>query len=117
MRRPAIVSVLGGPTVVVPTTGTTPGAPASGTVPVFLPRVLSMALLILILAVVDIGFPFVPRQNALVTLLTVGLPTLALAAWARPREPRQQSSRSVFQFVVPAAGTRDVPGSAAPGGR
>jgi cation-transporting P-type ATPase E len=68
----------------------------------FLTRVLYMALLIAMLAVVDIGFPFAPKQNALVTLLTVGLPTLALAAWARPREPRQQAS-SVFQFVVPAA--------------
>ena len=69
---------------------------------VFLTRVLYMALLIAMLAVVDIGFPFTPKQNALVTLLTVGLPTLALAAWARPMEPRQQAL-SVFQFVVPAA--------------
>jgi cation-transporting P-type ATPase E len=69
---------------------------------VFLTRVVYMALLMAMLAVVDIGFPFAPKQNALVTLLTVGLPTLALAAWARPMEPRQQAS-SVFQFVVPAA--------------
>jgi cation-transporting ATPase E len=68
----------------------------------FLTRVLYMALLIAMLAVVDIGFPFAPKQNALVTLLTVGLPTLALAAWARPMEPRRQAS-SVFQFVIPAA--------------
>jgi cation-transporting ATPase E len=68
----------------------------------FLTRVLYMALLIGMLAVADIGFPFAPKQNALVTLLTVGLPTLALAAWARPMEPRQQAS-SLFQFVVPAA--------------
>jgi len=71
----------------------------------FLTRVLYMAVLIAILAVVDIGFPFAPKQNALVTLLTVGLPTLALAAWARPMEPRQQGS-SVFQFVVPVASRR-----------
>ncbi|HLZ25351.1 MAG TPA: HAD-IC family P-type ATPase [Ktedonobacterales bacterium] len=68
----------------------------------FLTRVLYMALLIVMLAVVDIGFPFAPKQNALVTLLTVGLPTLALAAWARPMEPREHAS-SVFHFVVPAA--------------
>ena len=68
----------------------------------FLTRVLYMALLIVMLAVVDIGFPFAPKQNALVTLLTVGLPTLALAAWARPMEPRHLAT-SVFQFVVPAA--------------
>ena len=68
----------------------------------FLTRVLYTAVLIALLGVVDIGFPFAPKQNALVTLLTVGLPTLALAAWARPMEPRQQGA-SVFQFVVPAA--------------
>ncbi len=68
----------------------------------FLTRVLFMAMLIVMTAVVDVGFPFAPKQNALLTLLTVGLPTLALAAWARPMEPRQQSS-SVFDFVIPAA--------------
>lgn len=71
-------------------------------VKLFLTRVLYMAMLIVMFGVIDIGFPFAPKQNALVTLLTVGLPTLALAAWARPMEPRRQSS-TVFQFVVPAA--------------
>jgi cation-transporting P-type ATPase E len=71
----------------------------------FLTRVLYMAFLIVMFSIVDIGFPFAPKQNALVTLLTVGLPTLALAAWARPLEPGQQMSGSVFEFVVPAACT------------
>ena len=70
----------------------------------FLTRVLYMALLIVMLAVVDVGFPFAPKQNALVTLLTVGLPTLAIAAWARPLEPHRRSS-SIFEFVLPAACT------------
>jgi cation-transporting ATPase E len=76
----------------------------------FLTRVLYMALLIVTFSIVDIGFPFAPKQNALVTLLTVGLPTLALAAWARPLEPKQQLSGSVFQFVVPAACTLAIMG-------
>jgi cation-transporting ATPase E len=70
----------------------------------FLTRVLYMALLIMMLSVVDVGFPFAPKQSALVTLLTVGLPTLAIASWARPLEPRQQTS-SIFDFVLPAACT------------
>ncbi len=53
----------------------------------FLLRVLYMALLIAMLAVVDIGFPFAPKQNALLTLLTVGLPSLALAAWEADGAP------------------------------
>jgi cation-transporting ATPase E len=68
----------------------------------FLSRVLYMALLIVVFGIIDIGFPFAPKQNALITLLTVGLPTLALAAWARPMEPHRSPS-SVFHFVVPAA--------------
>jgi cation-transporting ATPase E len=76
----------------------------------FLTRVLYMALLMVMLAVVDAGFPFAPKQNALVTMLTVGLKTLALAAWARPLDPGQQSG-SVFQFVVPAACALAITGS------
>jgi cation-transporting ATPase E len=75
-----------------------------GILKLFLTRVLYMALLIVMLSVVDVGFPFAPKQNALVTLLTVGLPTLAHAAWAGPREPRQLTA-SIFEFVVPAACT------------
>jgi len=73
-----------------------------GILKLFLTRVLYMALLIVMFQIIDIGFPFAPKQNALITLFTVGLPTLALAAWARPREPLSRSP-SVFQFVVPAA--------------
>jgi cation-transporting ATPase E len=74
-----------------------------GVLKLFLTRVLYMALLMVMLAIIDIGFPFTPKQNALVTLLTVGIPTLALAAWARPLEPGQGSSSAVFRFVLPAA--------------
>jgi cation-transporting ATPase E len=77
----------------------------------FLTRVLYMAVLVIMFAIIDIGFPFAPKQNALITLLTVGLPTLALAAWARPREPIHQSS-GVLQFVVPAACSLAVVGLA-----
>jgi cation-transporting ATPase E len=69
-----------------------------------------MALLIIAFGIIDIGFPFAPKQNALITLLTVGLPTLALAAWARPMEPRDRLSSSVFHFVVPAACTLAIVG-------
>jgi cation-transporting P-type ATPase E len=75
----------------------------------FLTRVLYVALLIVGLAVVDAGFPLAPKHNALLTLLTVGIPTLALAAWARPIEPREGSD-SLFEFVVPAACTLALTG-------
>jgi cation-transporting ATPase E len=50
----------------------------------FLARVLSVALLIAAVGAVDAGFPLAPKHNALLTLLTVGIPSIALAAWARP---------------------------------
>jgi cation-transporting ATPase E len=78
---------------------------------IFLTRVLYMAVLIVMLAMVDIGFPFAPKQNALITLLAVGVPMLAFAAWARPSEPRRRAS-SLIQFVLPAACSLAVVGLA-----
>lgn len=70
----------------------------------FLTRVLCLALLILAVGMVDAGFPLAPKHNALLTLLTVGLPTIILAAWARPAPvPRQMLIGSLLRFVVPAA--------------
>jgi hypothetical protein len=69
---------------------------------IFLTRVLYMALLIVMLAIVDIGFPFAPKQNALITFLVIGVPMLAFALGAKPLEPRRRAS-SLLQFVLPAA--------------
>lgn len=68
----------------------------------FLTRALFVALLILSTAVINLGFPYVPKHVALLTLLTVGIPTLALAAWARPGPVKSGLLRSVTHFVVPA---------------
>ena len=70
----------------------------------FLTRIVSMALLIAAAALVEAGFPYTPKQNALLTLLTVGIPTIALAAIARPTpHVRERLVRSLIHFVVPAA--------------
>ncbi|MDL1902172.1 HAD family hydrolase [Anaerolineae bacterium CFX9] len=69
----------------------------------FLTRALTVALLIVATAVVGIGFPFVPKHVALLTFMAVGLPTLALATWARPDKIRGRLLASVVHFVVPAA--------------
>jgi cation-transporting ATPase E len=44
-----------------------------------------------------------PTQSALLTFLTVGIPTFALAAWARPGVFKGRIIVSVIRFVVPAA--------------
>ena len=70
----------------------------------FLTRIASMALLIAAAALVEAGFPYTPKQTALLTLLTVGIPTIALAAIARPTpRVRERLIRSLLHFVVPAA--------------
>jgi cation-transporting P-type ATPase E len=65
----------------------------------FLARVTSFTLLILLIP----GFPFSPRQSSLITLLTVGIPTVALAAWAQPG-PAQGNKllQRLVHFMLPA---------------
>lgn len=70
----------------------------------FLTRALYVALLILATAVIGVGFPYVPKHATLLTLLTVGIPTFALAAWARPGQlPARSLIRTMVHFVFPAA--------------
>lgn len=72
-------------------------------VQLFLIRVLYTTMLLVAIMVLG-GFPFVPKQNAILTLLTEGIPTLALAAWARPGiSSRHSFIRSLLHFVLPAA--------------
>jgi cation-transporting ATPase E len=71
----------------------------------FLTRALMVALLIVSCAVVGVGFPYVPKHVTLLTLLTVGIPTLALASWARPGVNKRGLLRSVIHFVLPASTT------------
>jgi cation-transporting ATPase E len=67
----------------------------------FLTRVLVVALLVLSIEVVG-GFPFSPRHSSLLSLLTVGVPTLALAAWARPGVVKRRNLvRWLLRFVLP----------------
>ncbi|MFN8532954.1 MAG: HAD-IC family P-type ATPase [Dehalococcoidia bacterium] len=76
----------------------------------FLTRVCYFALLIISSAVVG-GFPFTPKTASILTLFTVGLPTLALAAWAEPGPlVRGRHIRSLLYFVVPAALSLSVAG-------
>ncbi len=69
----------------------------------FLARVGSVTLLLVSIAFVG-GFPFQPRQTSLLTFFTVGVPTLALAYWARPeRVPRKGLVRMLARFVLPVS--------------
>ncbi|MBL8165797.1 MAG: HAD-IC family P-type ATPase, partial [Anaerolineae bacterium] len=69
----------------------------------FLTRVFYVALLILAVSIIGLGFPFVPKHVSLLVLLTVGIPTLGLAVWARPgASARRNLITEVLHFVIPA---------------
>ncbi|SDR71356.1 cation-transporting ATPase E [Friedmanniella luteola] len=69
---------------------------------VFLTRVATQALIIVTVTMLGLGFPYSPAQTGL-TLFTVGLPTLFLTAWARPRAPDPHLLLNLARFVLPAA--------------
>lgn len=78
---------------------------------IFLTRVTYAALVIAAVAVIEGGFPFMPTQNALLTLLTVGIPSLALAAWAPAGAiDRSDLGAGLLRMVVPAGWTIGVLG-------
>ena len=68
----------------------------------FLSRTSFLALLIIAVGIVG-TFPFSPRQSALLSILTAGVPAVALAAWAHPvRAVRGSSLGRLASFAVPA---------------
>ncbi len=69
----------------------------------FLTRCFYVAMIIVATGFVGMGFPFGPRNITLLTLLTVGIPTIALAYWSRPAQVKGKLLRSVWPFVVPAS--------------
>ncbi|HEX9076687.1 MAG TPA: HAD-IC family P-type ATPase [Anaerolineae bacterium] len=70
----------------------------------YLTRILYMALLIIGVSIVGLGFPFLPKQSGLFVLLTVGLPAFCLAWWARPGPvTRKGVLPQIAHFVFPAA--------------
>ena len=76
----------------------------------FLTRVLYMTILLVGTTIVD-GFPLVPKQNAILTLFTEGIPTLGLATWTHPGpSPRRHLYHSFLHFIIPAATTLSLAG-------
>jgi len=76
----------------------------------FLSRTFYVALIILSTSILG-GFPFSPKQSSIVALMAVGIPTLALAAWARPGPIYKGSlERHMLRFVLPASLTMAILG-------
>ncbi len=74
----------------------------------FLSRTFYVALIILSTSILG-GFPFSPKQSSILAVFAGGLPTLVLAAWARPGPtPRGSLERRMLHFVLPASLTMSI---------
>jgi len=62
-----------------------------------------MLLIVLAAGLAGLDFPFSPRNNSLLALVTVGLPSLVVLGWARAVPTPQSVLRAVLRFAVPAA--------------
>jgi len=68
-----------------------------------LTRTFYVILLVAATQFVGAPFPITPKHNALLALLTVGIPILAIAAWARPGPSHRRILQAAFPFVLPGA--------------
>jgi cation-transporting ATPase E len=71
----------------------------------FLVRTISVSLMILGAALLSTEFPLTPRHTAILSTLTVGVPALFVAAWARPARTDTYLLPAATVFVLPAAVT------------
>ncbi len=69
----------------------------------FLTRTISIVFLVFFTLLIGQEFPLTPSQNSILATLTVGIPSLALAIWARPGHTPRDLWRLIVQFVLPAA--------------
>jgi cation-transporting ATPase E len=69
----------------------------------YMSRILCLALLIAAIGFASGGFPINPRQNAIISVITLSIPAFFLALWAKPGQTPQVSlSRKLSHFVIPA---------------
>jgi len=68
----------------------------------YVARAVSIILIIIAAALVQVSFPYIPKHISLVAWLTIGLPTFALAVWARPETESPRLLTSVLHFALPA---------------
>ena len=69
----------------------------------FLSRAIYMAIVIFGAALLGLAVPVSPRHNTVLALITVGIPALFLAIWARPARPGLDSLRRILRLVIPPA--------------
>ncbi|MGN6031318.1 MAG: HAD-IC family P-type ATPase [Thermomicrobiales bacterium] len=73
-----------------------------GTLAIFLARVFTVAIIIGLTAYFRFAFPFLPGHMTILTALTVGIPTMAIAVFAPSHGASGSPVKWLVKFVVPA---------------
>ncbi|MCD4684965.1 MAG: HAD-IC family P-type ATPase, partial [Anaerolineae bacterium] len=68
----------------------------------YMARAVQIILVIIAISVIGMGFPYIPKHSTLVAILTIGVPTFALAVWAKPEQSDRGLIVSVTHFAFPA---------------
>lgn len=69
----------------------------------YMSRILYLAFLVAAVGFVGGGFPFTPRQNAIISVLTLSIPAFCLALWSEPGPtPHVSVTSRLAHFVIPA---------------
>lgn len=69
----------------------------------FLVRTLEVVFIVFGTSLLGERFPILPQHNGLLAFLTVGIPSFALAIWAKPGTPVKSLVRLAAPFVLPAS--------------
>ncbi len=69
----------------------------------FLARTFAVTVIVVGAAFLGLAFPLTPKHNSVLALLTVGIPTLAIAVWAQPQQSPRHLLVDTLRFAVPAA--------------
>lgn len=77
----------------------------------YLTRIFSLGVLITAIGFVGGGFPFTPRQNAIISVFALSIPCFCLALWARPNTVvRVSLIRKLAHFLMAAVITVAIVG-------
>jgi len=69
----------------------------------YMSRILCLAILIAAIGFASDGFPISPRQNAIISVITLSIPAFFLALWAKPGQTSHVGlGRKLAHFVIPA---------------
>ncbi|MFL5751073.1 MAG: HAD-IC family P-type ATPase [Chloroflexota bacterium] len=76
-------------------------AAMAATLTVLLARTFYVLLIIVGATLLDLPFPFTPRQNSILAFITVGVPIVVLALWVRPGPSRAGLLGQTLRISIP----------------